>query len=98
MMNRSLLRRQCPRIQALEACRSRSFHITLPAPAEQGKDEGRESFRSQLYNSTFERVQREQAEQARYAAIRASRQTGGGGLVWQVPLRMHSAFTERCSS
>lgn len=51
------------------------------------KREGNKSFRGQLYNSTAERLQREQAEQERLAG----RRTVGGGLRSLVTL-----FGKRC--
>nr|POF17041.1 d-lactate dehydrogenase [cytochrome], mitochondrial [Quercus suber] len=43
-------------------------------------DQGRDDFRSQLYNSTSERVQRDRAEQAKYARLRAEQSAAQGGL------------------
>ncbi|QIW97527.1 hypothetical protein AMS68_003045 [Peltaster fructicola] len=81
---RSVLRQYLRRVEAIELYPYRSFHTSPRLSAEPNKDDERESFRSQLYNSTYERVQQEKAEQARFAAIRDSARSGGS-QVWQVP-------------
>ncbi|GAB7353227.1 hypothetical protein MBLNU459_g3745t2 [Dothideomycetes sp. NU459] len=44
------------------------------------------SFKGQLYDSTHQRIQREKAEQARFAQIRGAQKTAGGAPAWIVPL------------
>nr|POE80041.1 d-lactate dehydrogenase [cytochrome], mitochondrial [Quercus suber] len=45
-----------------------------------GDGQGRDDFRSQLYNSTNERVERDRAEQAKYARLRAEQAAAQGGI------------------
>ncbi|GAM87285.1 hypothetical protein ANO11243_053070 [Dothideomycetidae sp. 11243] len=47
---------------------------------------GDKSFKGQLYDSTQARVQRERAEQERFAALRAQRQRVAGAPIWATPL------------
>jgi D-lactate dehydrogenase (cytochrome) len=44
------------------------------------------SFKGQLYDSTAQRLQRERADQQRFAQIRAAQKGPGGSPVWVVPL------------
>lgn len=44
------------------------------------------SFKGQLYESTHQRLQRERAEQARFAQIREAQRSTGGAPAWVTPL------------
>jgi D-lactate dehydrogenase (cytochrome) len=44
------------------------------------------SFKGQLYDSTAQRLQRERADQLRFAEIRAAQKGSGGSPIWMVPL------------
>ncbi|KAI5252460.1 FAD-binding domain-containing protein [Aureobasidium subglaciale] len=44
------------------------------------------SFKGQLYDSTAQRLQRERADQLRFAEVRAAQKGSGGSPVWMVPL------------
>jgi len=60
---------------------------------EEGKEE-RQDFRSQLYHSTNERVERERAEQARFSRLHAAQKGGGRGApAWLVPFGGVSSLT-----
>lgn len=48
------------------------------------------SFKGQLYDSTAQRLQRERADQLRFAEIRAAQKGSGGSPVWMVPLGISS--------
>ncbi|KEQ67270.1 FAD-binding domain-containing protein [Aureobasidium melanogenum CBS 110374] len=49
-------------------------------------EEEAKSFKGQLYDSTAQRLQRERADQLRFAEIRAAQKSSGGSPVWMVPL------------
>jgi hypothetical protein len=49
-----------------------------PSQPAAAKDDGPDDFRAQLYASTFARVQKEKAEQARFSEMREARRQGGG--------------------
>lgn len=77
-----ILRRQLPRngaaVQQLSARR---------CYAADAKKEEKESFKGQLYQSTAERLQRDKAEQARFAGHREA-QKARSSPPWLVPLGM----------
>lgn len=54
------------------------------------ENEGKSSFKGQLYDSTAQRLQRERADQLRFAEIRAAQKGSGGTPAWVVPLGMFS--------
>lgn len=72
--------RACPRTQTSSRCSRRSY----ASETDNGK-----SFKGQLYDSTHQRLIRERAEQARFAAIREGRK-GGGAPAWVTPLGMYA--------
>jgi D-lactate dehydrogenase (cytochrome) len=89
-LRRQLLER-CPRNaiiqqQRLSACGRRSYaaHVKKDRVVEQ---EEKDSFKGQLYQSTAERLQRDKAEQARFAGHRES-QKARGSPPWLVPFGM----------
>lgn len=53
------------------------------------------SFKGQLYDSTAQRLQRERADQLRFAELRAAQKGSGGTPAWVVPLGVPflSSFT-----
>jgi hypothetical protein len=86
-LRRQLLER-CPRNaiiqqQQLSACGRRSYaaHVKKDKVVEQ---EEKDSFKGQLYQSTAERLQRDKAEQARFAGHREA-QKARGSPPWLVP-------------
>lgn len=88
-ISRQLLRRQLlqPTAQLTPANRAAQCVGGVRWYAEQKDDqkEQRDSFRGQMYQSTHERVQRERADQARFAEHRESQKRRGGvGLVLPV--------------
>ncbi len=81
---RQVLRRQLselpqPRVQC---CRAQA--IGGRGYATEGKDE-RESFKGQLYQSTNERVERERAEEARFAHYREAQKASRSSVGLYVP-------------
>lgn len=48
------------------------------------------TFKGQLYDSTHQRLQREKADQVRYAQIRGAQRNTGGSPIWVVPLGKHN--------
>ncbi|KAI7248842.1 hypothetical protein KC352_g13272, partial [Hortaea werneckii] len=75
--------------QLLHPSRSRPQGCIAPAIARRcyatNPDEGKEDFKGQLYQSTNERVDRERAEQARFAQIREAQKAARGSPGWMVP-------------
>ncbi|KAF4553358.1 D-lactate dehydrogenase-like protein 1 [Elsinoe fawcettii] len=67
----------------LQSLRSASRRI--PSSRSYASD-SEKSFKGQLYDSTQARVQRERAEQDRFAAIRAAQQRPVGAPIWATPL------------
>ena len=51
-------------------------------------ESGEKSFKGQLYDSTAQRLQRERADQARFAELRAAQKSSGGTPAWVVPFGM----------
>lgn len=88
-MSRVAIPRQLLRRQLIEAtrcrpqlCRVRPVGYRRYATNER---EEKEDFKGQLYQSTNERVDRERAEQARFAQIRAAQKAAQGRPAWLVP-------------
>ncbi len=77
-ISRQLLRRQLlqPIQKQVQHCRAQKCVGGVRWYAADGKDE-KESFRGQMYQSTHERVQREQADQQRFAEHREAQKSGG---------------------
>lgn len=69
--------RSIERSQPRQLCGTRSFHNSSARLQEKG-DEGKPSFRGQLYESTADRLQRERADQARYIKESESRKPNEG--------------------
>ena len=76
-----ILRRQLPRNGALQQLNARRCY------AADAKKEEKESFKGQLYQSTAERLQRDKAEQARFAGHREA-QKARSSPAWLVPFGM----------
>ena len=68
----------------------RRFASRTEGKVEEGKPKEGNSFQGQLYNSTYERLLRERAEQARFAQ---HRQLGSGGWPLQMAFGMGSNVT-----
>ncbi|KAI7456868.1 hypothetical protein KC351_g18885, partial [Hortaea werneckii] len=81
-MSRTSIPRHLLRRKLLDPSRSRPHSWTAPAIARRcyatNPDEGKEDFKGQLYQSTNERVDRERAEQARFAQIREAQKAARG--------------------
>ncbi|KAI6865703.1 FAD-binding domain-containing protein [Hortaea werneckii] len=88
-MSRTPIPRHLLRRQLLHSSRSRPQGCIAPAIARRcyatNPDEGKEDFKGQLYQSTNERVDRERAEQARFAQIREAQKAARGSPGWMVP-------------
>ncbi|KAI6912609.1 FAD-binding domain-containing protein, partial [Hortaea werneckii] len=88
-MSRTPISRHLLRRHFLDPSRSRPQAWTAPAIARRcyatNPDEGKEDFKGQLYQSTNERVDRERAEQARFAQIREAQKAARGSPGWMVP-------------
>lgn len=71
---------------------SRNFHTTRWCLDEKkpSKEEDPVSFRLSLYQSTFDRIQRERADSDRFATIRNITDTGGFGATVAYILRRYS--------
>ena len=74
-ISRQLLRRQLlqPAFSKVQICRAQSIGKRWYAD---GQQQERESFKGQLYQSTHERVQRERADEKRFAEYREARKSG----------------------
>lgn len=86
---RRLVRRQIVDIAAQSRPTSRRLLAGVRCYATEQKKEEREDFKAQLYQSTFERSQREREEQARFAKYREQErasQRGNVGLIVPVAL------------
>lgn len=85
-MSGALVQRQLLRRQVLESSQCR-IHACRARPIGRRRyaTEEREDFKGQLYQSTNERVERERAEQARFAQIREARKAARGPPAWLVP-------------
>jgi hypothetical protein len=97
-MSRTTITSQWLRQQLRHSTRGRASVCQLPALgvrsyATQEKDE-RESFKGQLYHSTHERVQRERADEERFARHRDAQRASGSTLGFAIPIGTDSG----CSS
>jgi len=59
---------------------------TQQTPRRAYASEERPTFKGQLYESTQARLERERAEQARFARIRAEQKPAGGAPIWMTPI------------
>lgn len=80
-----ILRRQLPRNGA--ALQQLSSRRCYAADAKKAEKAEKESFKGQLYQSTAERLQRDKAEQARFAGHREA-QKARSSPAWLVPFGM----------
>jgi D-lactate dehydrogenase (cytochrome) len=84
------LRLECSRNGgALQQLNSRRCYASKAKPEVKEEKEEKESFKGQLYQSTAERLQRDKAEQARFAEHREA-QRARSSPPWLVPFGMWS--------
>jgi D-lactate dehydrogenase (cytochrome) len=82
------LRLECSRNGgALQQLNSRRSYASKAKPEVKEEKEEKESFKGQLYQSTAERLQRDKAEQARFAEHREA-QRARSSPPWLVPFGM----------
>lgn len=65
-------------------CRNSFAGVRLYATEQKKEEEERDSFKGQLYQSTFDRLQREREEQAKFTQQREAQKAargGGGSLI-----------------
>lgn len=84
LLRRQLLEGPVARTGTVQQLSARRCYAADPKQ----EQEERESFKGQLYQSTAERVQRDKAEQARFAGHREAQKARGGSPPWLVPLGM----------
>jgi hypothetical protein len=74
----------------LSPCVTRLQCLTIPRRFASTEEKGpvERSFKGQLYDSTYERLQREKAEQARFAALRAGKPRGPADRLYPIIVGM----------
>jgi D-lactate dehydrogenase (cytochrome) len=80
-------RLECSRNGGALQLNSRRCYASKAKPEEKEEKEEKESFKGQLYQSTAERLQRDKAEQARFAEHREA-QRARSSPPWLVPFGM----------
>lgn len=64
--------------------------VTQRTPRRTYASDEKPTFKGQLYESTQARLERERAEQARFARLRAEQKPGGGAPIWMTPISTKS--------
>lgn len=89
-----------PKVFVQPAIAARLFHtspwsLEEKKPASPSKDEDPVSFRLSMYQSTFDRIQREKADSDRFAKLRRTQDRSWIGTTVSLILRMCSTFISR---